>query len=83
LYLALQRTYTEQRQEFSLFETTHLVLFFLQKEQGNISKPVRLMRNMSASRSWNFLVKEERLTSILKKEKAGFYSTFHSNTLSD
>jgi hypothetical protein len=72
----------EQQPEFSLSETTHLVLFFLQKEQGNILKLVCLMCNASASRSKRFFL-EERLVSILKEEKVEFHSTFYSNTLSN
>jgi hypothetical protein len=83
LYFTSRRTHLEQRLEFSLSKTTHLVLFFSQLEQGNISKPKRLMRKASASRLRNFFKTKERLASILKEEKVGFYSTFHSNTLSD
>jgi hypothetical protein len=50
LHFTLQRTHFKQRLEFSLFETTHLVLFFSQKEQRNISKLVCLIHNTSALR---------------------------------
>jgi hypothetical protein len=83
LHFAPRRTHSEQRLEFSLSETMHLVLFFSQEEQGNISKPVRSMRDASALRFFSFLLTEERSTSILKEEKVGFRFTFYSNTLSD
>jgi hypothetical protein len=82
LHFTLQRTYLEQRLEFSLFETTHLVLFLLQLEQRNILKLVYKMCIASALRFRQFLVKEQ-IASILREKKVEFYFTFYSNTLSD
>jgi hypothetical protein len=50
LHFTLRRTHFEQQLEFSLLETIHLVLFFSQAKQRNISNLVRLMRNANASR---------------------------------
>jgi hypothetical protein len=82
LHFTLQKTYSKQQLEFSLFETTHLVLFFLQLKQENILKLVCSIRNAKALRSKQFLVKEQ-IASILKEKEVGFHSMFHSNTLSN
>jgi hypothetical protein len=82
LHFTLRRTHSKQQLKFSLSETTHLVLFFLQLEQGNILKLVYSIRNTSALRFRRFLV-EEQIAGILKEEKVGFHFAFYSNTLSD
>jgi hypothetical protein len=66
-----------------LFETKHLLLPCSQFEQGNISKLVRLIQEASAFDSLRLCEGVVQTIDILIKEKVGFHSTFHSNTLSD
>jgi hypothetical protein len=76
-HLALRRTYLEQRSEFSLSKTTHLVLFFSQAEQGNISNLENSIHDASALRFRRFF-QGKRSASILKEKKGWilFYVLF-------
>jgi len=74
---ALRRTHLEQRLEFSLSETTHLVLRFSYPEHGYILKPVRSMRSASASLSLRLFERWVQTTGIIGKEEGfGFHTKF-------
>jgi hypothetical protein len=79
-----RRTHLEQRLEFSLLDTTHLVFCLLHLEHRNISKLVHLMQDASALLSLRFFARCVRTTSIIKKEEGfGFYTKFPFIILSD